>query len=141
MRLHLAPAVMAGSITLSAFLFGCNTTVTTSIAPPAGCAEDNSLDCRKGSTGFSCTAGTNPEDVDSSLSCSIGVANGANDDYCCFTFRTGTTCSPDDNVTLGCAPGSYGYSCAAGDDPTSLDSTLNCSTPTANGPDDDFCCQ
>ncbi len=141
MRLHLVTAAMATSITLSAVLLGCSTTVTTSIAPPAGCETDSSLVCRHGSTGFRCTAGTNPEDVDSNLSCSIGVADGPDDDYCCFTFRTGTSCTPDDNVSLGCVAGTFGYSCAAGDDPTSLDPTLNCSAPTPNGPDDDFCCE
>jgi hypothetical protein len=142
MRLHLAPAVMAGSITLSAFLFGCNTTVTTSIAPPAGCSQDNNLGCRQGSEGFTCTAGTNPEDIDSNLSCSIPVADGANDDFCCFDFHgSASTCTPDDTITQFCQPGSFGYVCAPGDEPTTLDPSLNCSAAQPNGNEDDFCCE
>ena len=131
MRLHLVTAAMAASITLTAFLVGCSTTVTTSVAPPAGCTTDSSLVCRQG-TGFRCTAGTNPEQVDPSLSCSIPAAdpNGTDDDFCCFTFHgSPSTCVPDDTITQFCQIDSFGYACAAGDDPTSLDPSLNCSAP------------
>lgn len=121
---------------------GCSTTVTTtgSISPPAGCSPDNSLNCTAGD-GWTCSAGDNPEAEESGLSCSVPQADGPNDDFCCFQWTHGTsTCTPDDGVTNGCQFPSFGYSCAAGDDPTSLDSSLNCSQPTPDGPNDDFCC-
>lgn len=140
MRLHLVTAAMATSITLSAVLLGCSTTVSTSISPPAGCESDSSIACREG-TGFRCTAGTNPEEVDSSLSCSIPRADGPDDDFCCFTFRgSASTCVPDDTITQFCQIDSFGYACAPGDDPTTLDGRLNCSAPQPNGGEDDFCC-
>ena len=137
MRLHLATAAMAASITLSAFLVGCSTTVT--VAPPSGCSTAN-LVCTQGARGFTCTAGVNPEDEDSSLSCSLPVADGANDDFCCFTFHgSQSTCEPDN--TIACPdPSSFGYACAPGDDPTTLDPSLNCSSPAQLSNEDDFCC-
>jgi hypothetical protein len=147
MRFHLVAATAAAMV-VAVLSVGCTTTVSAgaSIAPPANCSVDNSLNCKHGSTGFTCIAGANPEDEDSSLSCSIPVADGANDDFCCFTgsFST-TTCTPDDTVSQFCPdPGSFGYVCAVGDDPTSLNSSLICSQPApdpqfANA--DDFCCQ
>jgi hypothetical protein len=143
MRLHLVTAAVAGSITLSAFLLGCSTTVTAGIAPPAGCSVDTSLACIHSATGFSCSPGSNPEDEDPSLSCSIPVTDSAgNDDFCCFVWRGGTTCRADDTVTSFCAdPSSFGYTCAAGDNPEMFDSSLSCSTPTPDGANDDFCCR
>jgi hypothetical protein len=140
MRLHLVTAAVAGSITLSAFLLGCSTTVTATISPPAGCAVDNSLGCVHNATGFTCTPGDNPELEDSSLSCSIPVTDSSgNDDFCCFQW-TGTTCTPDDTITQFCDASSFGYACAPGDTPQSLDPSLNCSAPHPNGNEDDFCC-
>jgi hypothetical protein len=54
------------------------------------------------------------------------VLNGANTDYCCFTFATTTTCARDATVA-SCAPGSYGFSCTGADAPQQADSSLNCS--------------
>ncbi len=55
----------------------------------------------------------------------------------------GTTCDEDDSVTDACSDDTYGYVCAIGDDPTSMDPTLNCSVPVGDpdGVDDDFCCE
>jgi hypothetical protein len=148
MRLHLVTAVVAGSITLSAFLLGCNATVTTTsdLPPPSGCSVDSSLRCSHGSTGFSCAPNSNPEDEDPSLSCSIPVIDSVtgDDDFCCFVWRGGSTCTPDDNVTAFCSdPSSFGYSCAPNDNPMSTDSSLVCSTPTVDPTTggDDFCCR
>jgi hypothetical protein len=146
MRLHLVTAVVAGSITLSAFLLGCDATVTTTttISPPAGCSTDSSLICRRGSTGFTCSTGVNPEELDSSLSCSIPVRDSAGDHFCCFVWRGGSTCTPDDNVTSFCSdPSSFGYSCAPNDNPETTDPTLVCSTPSVDPVTggDDFCCR
>jgi hypothetical protein len=70
------------------------------------------------------------------------MADGS-DGYCCISFTSSaTTCAPDETV-LGCVYPSYGFSCDAtrGDDPTMLDSRLNCSTPTTVGLEDLYCCQ
>jgi hypothetical protein len=113
---------------------------------PAGCTLDSSVDCSgSGADGYSCAAGDNPEAEDSSLSCSVPTTDSnGNDDYCCFGWTYGTsTCTPDDDLTSACPdPDSYGYQCDSGDDPTSLDPTLNCSTntPDPDGVHDDYCC-
>ncbi len=46
-------------------------------------------------------------------------------------------CGEDSSVQ--CAEG-VGWSCNAGDNPESEQSGLSCSEPTADGPNDDFCC-
>ncbi|HEX8790567.1 MAG TPA: hypothetical protein VF765_06415 [Polyangiaceae bacterium] len=127
-------------------IVGC--TASASVGPanrtpdeaPAGCGKDSSISCSEG-TGWSCGAGDNPENQQSNLSCSIPTPDGPNDDFCCFEWTYGSTCTPDDALTSVCQPGSYGYRCQAGDNPASLDSSLNCSSPTPDGSDDDFCCQ
>jgi hypothetical protein len=134
---------LAGTIALLAFSalpLGCSTTVT--VTTPAGCTTNNSLACVNGAQGFTCAAGDNPEAEDSSLSCSVPQADGPNDDFCCFQWTFGTsTCRPDDTITSVCSFPSFGYVCAAGDNPVTLDSSLNCSAPTPDGPNDDFCCE
>jgi hypothetical protein len=132
---HVLGVAMAAAI---AVLAGC--TASASVSPPAGCSQDSSVSCSAG-VGWSCSAGDNPEQEQSGLSCSEPTADGSNDDFCCFEWTYGSSCTPDDGLTSVCQPGSYGYRCSAGDDPTSLDSSLNCSTPTPDGSDDDFCCQ
>jgi hypothetical protein len=119
------------------------TVITTTIN---GCTADTSVDCSGGGEGFSCDAGDNPEveDTTDSLSCSTPTANGSEDDFCCFVFTGGssTTCTADDTITCPDSD-SYGYLCAdASDDPTSLDASLNCSTPVtdSDGTSSDFCC-
>jgi hypothetical protein len=111
---------------------------------PTGCNQDNSLSCTGNAYGYACAAGDNPQNYDN-LICSDPTPNGSDDDFCCFVDPGGsglgsTTCNPDDNLTSVCTPGTYGFVCAAGDDPTTYDSTLTCSTPTPDGANDDFCC-
>ena len=115
------------------------------IVAPAGCNADASVSCTTGAYGFSCAAGDNPEVEDPTLSCSTPTISGSEDLYCCYAGGTwsSTTCEPNDTLTAVCPdPTSYGYVCASGDDPTSYDASLNCSTPTpdADGVHDDFCC-
>ena len=124
---------------------GCTASLTASgtLTAPAGCSTDGTVSCSGGATGFSCAVGDNPEAEDTSLSCSTPTTSGGQDLYCCYQGFTGstTTCYPDDSLTAACPdPTSYGYVCAAGDDPTTYDGSLNCSTPTPDGPNDDFCC-
>ena len=123
-------------------IIGCTASASVSPAPsspPAGCGQDSSVSCSQGN-GWSCAAGDNPENESSNLSCSVPTADGSNDDFCCFQWTYGSSCTPDDGLTAVCQPGSYGYRCQAGDNPNSLDSSLNCSSPTPDGSDDDFCC-
>jgi len=114
--------------------------------PPAGCMADATLDCVGGADGYSCTSGDNPEAEDTTLSCSTPSPDSdGKDDYCCYSGGTwsSTTCEPDDDLTSVCPdPTSYGYQCDPGDDPTSYDSTLSCSTgtPDPDGVHDDYCC-
>jgi len=112
---------------------------------PTGCTADDTLDCSGGGTGFACSTGDNPQDEDPTYSCSTPQSSAGEDDYCCFTGFTGgtTTCAPDDDLTSICPdPDSYGFQCDTGDDPTTYDSTLNCSTntPDPDGVHDDYCC-
>jgi hypothetical protein len=136
MKLRHAAGAFAAATLLA--LAGCSSSNDPG-SPPSGCSSDSSVQCAQG-VGWSCAAGDNPEAEQSGLSCSDPTADGSNDDFCCFEWTYGSSCSPDDGVTATCQPGSYGYSCAAGDDPSSYDSSLNCSSPTAEGSNDDFCC-
>jgi hypothetical protein len=144
MRLDVAAtAATTALIILCALGSGCTASASAraSITPPAGCSPDDSLVCPAGGDGWTCAAGDNPELEEPGLSCSVPRADGPNDDFCCFAWTFGTTtCTPDDEITSVCAFPSYGYRCAAGDDPTSLDSSLSCSPPTPDGSSDDFCC-
>jgi hypothetical protein len=136
---------VAATLPLTAALVaGCTASASVGAegsGPPAGCNVDSSISCSEGA-GWSCAAGDNPEAEQSGLSCSDPTPDGPNDDFCCFDWTYGdSSCTPDDGLTSVCQPGSYGYQCAAGDDPTTLDSSLNCSSPTPDGASDDFCCE
>ena len=122
-------------------------TATVTITTPANCNPDTSVDCSGGGDPFSCTSGDNPEAEESGLSCSTPTPDPTSglDDFCCFSFTVGsaTTCTADDELATACDADSYGYQCASSsDDPTSLDSSLNCSggVPDPDGTDTDFCC-
>ncbi len=118
-------------------LGGAGCTVTSTVAT---CGVDNSLACAAGATGETCTGGATPDTTSQTCSIPTTMPDGS-DGYCCFAFASSSsTCTPDETVT-GCQYPSYGFSCAAGDDPTSLDPSLNCSVPTPSGNEDLFCCQ
>jgi hypothetical protein len=125
---------------------GCPSSSTTSGGgggPPANCTADTTLSCEGDSIGYACDIGSNPEDEDTSLSCSDPAMAAGEDDYCCFTGFTGSSssCVADDSVDCSAGADSFGYSCAdSTDDPTTLDSSLNCSGGVADGSKTDFCC-
>jgi len=124
-----------------ALIAGCQASASVGPpSPPSGCGQDSTVSCSQG-VGWSCAAGDDPESEQSGLSCSDPTPDGSSDDFCCFEWTYGSTCTPDDALTSVCQPGSYGYRCQAGDNPNSLDSSLNCSSPTPDGSDDDFCCR
>jgi hypothetical protein len=131
-------------VLLSCLGMACTASATVGTAPspspPSGCSPNGSVSCSKG-VGWTCSAGDNPEAEVSGLSCSLPAPDGPNDDFCCFEWSAGSTCTPDDGLTSVCQPGTFGYRCQAGDNPSSIDSALNCSAPTPDGPDDDFCCR
>jgi hypothetical protein len=130
-------AAVGGAIAI-ALAAGC--TVTTTASPTyANCNPDSSINCQAGGAGWSCAAGTNPENEVANLSCSVPVAAGPNDLFCCISWTYGSTCAPDPNVVCP-NPYSYGYSCLAGDVPSNYDPTLNCSAPTPVGSNDTYCC-
>ena len=108
----------------------------------AGCAFDGTITCSSDSAGYACSPGVDPEAVDDSLACSASRASAQGQDiYCCFTGFTGdpTTCEPDDDVALGCASGTYGFSCAAdAGSPATLDASLTQCAPAATP--GDYCC-
>jgi hypothetical protein len=111
-----------------------------------GCVSDSTLECSGGHTAHSCSCGDNPELQDPGLSCSTPQANAGEDDYCCFTNPSGfspSSCVPDDTLTSVCPDAdSYGYQCDTGDQPSTLDPSLQCSDPTpdADGVHGDYCC-
>ncbi|HEY4016409.1 MAG TPA: hypothetical protein VGM06_23905 [Polyangiaceae bacterium] len=127
----------------------CTTTVSTTPPPPSGgtasssCAADDTVaGCGSPSTGYSCTGADTPADSDPTLACSVGEAGNAGSTiYCCLSGSfTASTCGPDDTVA-GCAPGSFGFSCAASDTPDQTDSTLVCSVGVAgNAGSTLYCC-
>jgi hypothetical protein len=125
---------------------GGSTGGSSSGSPPGDCVDDAAIACSGGASGYACSVGENPEDLDPELSCSTPTADAdGEDDFCCFTGFVSNpgSCVADDDLTSTCPnPDSYGYQCVSGDDPTTLDPSLNCSTatPDPDGVHDDFCC-
>jgi hypothetical protein len=131
-------SVCAVGVVVAALVVGCSASAGIG-GPPPGCGTDSTVSCAQGE-GWSCAAGDNPEAEQSGLSCSDPTPDGSSDDFCCFSWGYGdSSCTPDDELT--CAPGSYGYRCNSDDTPDSLDPSLNCSSATTDGTQQDFCCQ
>jgi hypothetical protein len=118
---------------------------TTSAGGGGGaCTADPTLACDPGTDGWTCTSGTAvPAANGVDYICSVPQKDSAgNDTYCCATttFAPGT-CTADPTVA-GCAFPSLGFSCAGTDTPDQTDSSLVCSTGTADPATGDtlFCC-
>ncbi len=115
-------------------LYCCTDGTTTT----STCMMDTSVTgCQGGATGYSCTGTDTPDQSDTSLACSTPTANGSSMDYCCIT-NTSTTCNQDSTVM--CQAGSYGFTCTGSDSPAASDTSLTCSTGTANGSNTTYCC-
>ncbi|HEY2514583.1 MAG TPA: hypothetical protein VGI39_27150 [Polyangiaceae bacterium] len=87
-------------------------------APDTSCAIDDTVNCIDG-TGYSCFDGDHPTDTNASLLCSYGVPGNAGAElYCCLhaAAASATSCGSDPTV-VGCAPGSFGFSCADATEP------------------------
>jgi hypothetical protein len=129
----LTHAIALAAVSLSALVAGTGCTRDT-------CAPDSTVDGCTSGTGYSCTGTDRPEDSDSSLFCSDGVAGNAGATlYCCVTLSI-STCAPDYTVQ-GCVPGSIGFSCTSTDAPQDGDPSLNCSVGVAgNAGSTLYCC-
>jgi hypothetical protein len=109
------------------------------------CAADSTVaGCVGGALGYSCTGTDTPDQTNSALYCSNGVAGNAGSTlFCCVTFATTTSCAADGNVQ-GCAAGSIGFSCSGGDTPEIGDPSLTCSVGVAGSGatagDTIYCC-
>jgi hypothetical protein len=105
------------------------------------CAPDSTVtNCTQGA-GYSCTGSDTPDQSDSSLLCSDGVAgNAGSTTYCCLTSSSDTTCGADN--TVSCPNGSFGFSCSnASEPPTQAYPSLNCGSGTAgNAGSETYCC-
>jgi hypothetical protein len=120
---------------------GCTATATASA--PSSCGTDDTVVCLDGA-GYSCTGGDRPDDTDRSLLCSSGREGNAGALlYCCLqaVASSSTTCGPDSTVA-GCAPGSFGFSCADSSEPPSASyPSLTCSSPIqGNAGSALYCC-
>jgi hypothetical protein len=115
---------------------------TSGLPTSSSCSADAAVvGCQFGSYGFSCTGTTRPDDLESTLVCSDGIANGSSVDYCCITGFTSTTCTPDSTIQ-GCVGTSYGFRCTGTASPSAGDASLTCSagTPEATPNTFDYCC-
>jgi hypothetical protein len=121
----------------------------TPVADPSGgsdyccadCAADSALPCTSGATGYECVNGDVPTSWYAILGCAspTSLGNGVAG-YCCLNGST-STCYEDTALTCTTA-GSYGYKCASGYDPASLDSSLTCSAGVTDSTGNvDFCCE
>ncbi len=115
---------------LTASVAACTATAT--VTPTnGGCSPDGTLACVGGTTGYSCSGASQPEDADPDLVCSEDTGTGT---FCCATSQ----CSYDGSVPCGNA---IGYSCATGAaPPDSQDSSLVCSTAITANNVDEYCC-
>jgi hypothetical protein len=108
---------------------GCTVTAAPSDAPGPRCAPDSTVHGCAESAGYSCGNGEVPNQSDSSLVCSNGVA--ASDGFelfCCVAFQS-SSCAPDSTVH-GCPGTSIGFSCTGSDTPADADSSLSCGPGT-----------
>jgi hypothetical protein len=100
------------------------------------CSTDTTVTCTQG-TGWSCTGSDSPEESNP-LVCSVGTAATGKTEYCCVTWTTVSTCMEDAMVT-GCQEGT-GFSCTGSDTPDQSDTSLVCSSGTADTGKTDYCC-
>ncbi|MBI5537490.1 MAG: hypothetical protein HY898_32505 [Deltaproteobacteria bacterium] len=111
----------------------CCTTPTTTT-----CAVNSTVGCTSGAAGYSCTGSDTPQQSDTSLTCSAGVAGTAGaTNYCC---TGGTPCMTDSAVdcTGVVSAGVSGYSCTSGA-PESANPALSC-VQSPSGKTTQFCC-
>ena len=109
----------------------------------ASCAQDTTLSCVTGATGWSCTGNATPDAT--TLLCSEPAATAAGANYCCLPVDANApTCAQDQTVTCPQVAGaavSYGFSCTSTDTPATEYPGLNCSAGVVVGTATEYCCQ
>ena len=110
---------------------------------PGGCTVSTTTICSGDAIGYVCPVSDNPQAEDPSIACSVPTSAGSEVAFCCFPWTPTDACVPDDGLTSTCPdPDSYGFQCIPGNDPTTIQSRLNCSVGVVDpdGAHDDFCC-
>jgi hypothetical protein len=121
---------------------GKNNTGTTDagVSTTSGCTAA-AIACTGGATGYACPpGGVDPAMGQTTLSCTSGIIEGYNVDFCCFPWTAGTDqCTPEEGAD--CDDNSYGYQCTPGTAPSDVDTQLKCGEPfpDSNG-SNDYCC-
>jgi hypothetical protein len=111
--------IVTGAAAGLALLVGAGACSTSSSDGGSTCAEDDSISCASGTTGYSCAEGdVRPEATDSSLICSEPLTVNGEDTYCCYTATevSGGTCSEDFSIQCS-GEDEYGFSCSGSDMP------------------------
>src|SRR5580692_4333593 len=80
-------AVPSGSCSADGTGLFCCSSGTTTVVIPTSCAPDTTVaGCSGASTGYSCTSTDAPDQTDTTLSCSVGIAGNAGSTlYCCLS--------------------------------------------------------
>jgi hypothetical protein len=114
------------------------------------CAYDPVAQCDPGTYGYRCRGADRPEALNPVVYCNQGVIDDDLIDYCCSGSKPTADCIQSDSV--GCSPRLMGWTCPAGNIPTSQDLGANKSradlyyqlcpvpTPAANPSYNTFCC-
>jgi hypothetical protein len=106
------------------------------------CAPDPTTNCQGGSTAYSCTGSTVPQDTDPTLVCGMGAGGtGGATLYCCAVpgADAGGTCMQDNSFR--CPSGTLAYLCSGGGNTPAFDNpSLLCSDGTAAAGSTRYCC-
>jgi hypothetical protein len=129
------PGVFSLAALVAALSAGCTVTTNADDAPANHCGADSSITCPSPSLGYACTGTARPTDTDASLSCSSGVEDGGEVDYCCSAPSVAeNTCATDPSIT-SCGSTATPYTCSGNVTPATLDPSQNCGAgvPGPNG--------
>ncbi len=119
-------------------------------AQVTSCAYDPVAICDPGTYGYQCRGADRPEALNAAIYCNQGVRHSDLIKYCCSGAKPTADCIQSDSV--GCSPRLMGWTCPAGNVPTSQDLGANKSradlyyqlcpvpTPAANPSYNNFCC-
>lgn len=133
-------SIQAAMLVVLAAAAGC-TVKNSSSGGSSTCSADSTVTgCMQGS-GWSCTGKDTPGD-NNPLVCSRATVSMDQTklDFCCIASSGVTSgCAEDSTVTAGCTEGT-GFACAGTQSPDQGNSSLVCSTGTANGSNTDYCC-
>jgi hypothetical protein len=135
-----APGDADASIVCSAGIPSGSNTVyccSSAVLVPTCAADPTVTGCSSPAIGYSCEGTASPGDSEMSLACTVGMADGTGaTQRCCLPFPQSADACHEDGAVTGCAPGSYGFSCAGLTTPAQESPVLQCNS-TAPGV---FCC-